>query len=61
MTRMIVSFLVFAAAASTVALAQDGSGSGPPDLPVIRLPTPLPSTPTSPTVPVPKVVQSNTR
>jgi len=62
MKRTMVTFLVLAATTTTLAIAQDGSGHGPPDVsPIIVMPTlPLP-TPGAPTGSVSKVVQPSWR
>lgn len=47
MKTAIVAFLVMASTATSITVAQDGSGQGPPKKPVVII-NPLP-TPTSPT------------
>jgi hypothetical protein len=62
MKRAIVTFLVFAAAGTTIAVAQDGTGRGPPRAPIIVMPQPLPApTRTSTTVPVPRLSELDQR
>jgi hypothetical protein len=61
MKRTIVTFLVLAATTTTLAVAQDGIGHGPPSSPVIVVPQlPLPS-PGLPTGSAPKVLQPSLR
>jgi len=49
MKPALATFIVLAAANTTFAIAQDGSGSGPPKQTVIIIPSPLPTpTTTSP-------------
>ena len=53
----ILTLLVTASLVTTIAVAQDGTGHGPPrSIIVIPQPTPVPTT-TSPTAPVPKLWQ----
>lgn len=61
MKPALVTFLVLTAANTTFAIAQDGSGSGPPKQPII-IPSPLPAPrPTSPSVPVPRLSELEQR
>ncbi len=58
MKYTIVTLLVMTASVTTVAVAQDGSGHGPPKLPIIVMPQPIPvPTTASPTGPVRKFFQ----
>lgn len=57
MKRAVVTFLVIASTATTLAAAQDGTGNGPPRKPVIVTPMPTPASPAtvlSPTRGLPK-------
>lgn len=58
MKYAIITLLVTASTVTTVAVAQDGGGHGPPKSPIIVMPqpTPVPTT-TSPTAPGPKLWQ----
>lgn len=44
MKRAVVTFLIIASTATTLAVAQDGTGHGPPSKPIIVTPVPTPST-----------------
>jgi hypothetical protein len=57
MKRATVIFLVVVSGATTLAVAQDGSGHGPPKSPIIV--SPLPTSPT--TAPVPTTSQPKLR
>ncbi len=58
MKRAIAAFFVLAATTTTAAVAQDGTGHGPPKLPIIIGPQPLPvPIPTTPTGHAPKLLQ----
>jgi len=62
MRRAIVTFLVFAAATTTVAVAQDGSGHVDEDDIALTMPTLLPApTPAAPAGPVQKLSQPEQR
>jgi hypothetical protein len=57
MKYAILSLLVTASTLTTIAVAQDGTGHGPPQS-IIIMPQPIPvPTTTSPTVPVPRLWQ----
>ena len=58
MKYTIVTLLIMALTATTVAVAQDGSAQGPPKLPIIVMPRPIPvPTTASPTGPARKFFQ----
>ncbi len=57
MKYAILTLLVTASTVTTIAVAQDGTGHGPPQsIIVIPQPTPVPTT-TAPTASVPKLLQ----
>jgi hypothetical protein len=62
MKSALVTFIVLAATNTTFAVAQDGSGSGPPKKSTIVIPSALPApTPTSPSVPMPRLSEPEQR
>jgi len=56
MKLVILSLFVMTSALTTIAVAQEGSGSGPPHTPIIG-----PATTTVPTTPLPTVPATNPR
>lgn len=62
MKRVILSLLVMTSTVTTVAVAQDGDGHGPPHSPIIigPLPTSLPTTTSPTTTTPPKRVSAST-